>query len=144
MSQPYRSMVIDAPIEKVWSVVRLFDGLPAWHPVIATSSLDSGEEGHVGAVRRLVTGDGGVITERLLSLDDESHRLVYTIIDSPFAVRRYVSTMHLAPVTDTGGTFMEWSAEFDSEAADEAELMTVFGDGVFGTGLTALREHATG
>ncbi len=143
MSLPYRSLVIDAPIDQVWSVVRQFDGLPAWHPIIASSSLDSGEEGDVGAVRRLVTADGGVVVERLLSLDDESHRLVYTIIESPFAVRRYVSTMRLAPVTETGGTFMEWFAEFDSEAADEDELMAIFGDGVFGAGLSALREHTT-
>ena len=141
MPQPYRSAVIPAPVEKVWSVVRLFDGLPAWHPVIASSSLDKGEEGQVGAVRRLVTGDGGVVVEQLLLLDDHDHRLTYTILESPFASRRYVSTMHLAPVTDTGDTFMEWFAEFDSEAADEADLMALFGDGVFGGGLAALREH---
>jgi len=141
MPQPYRSLVIAAPIDQVWPVVRPFNGLPAWHPVIASSTLETGEEGQVGAVRRLVTGDGGVITERLLSLDDESHHLTYTIIKSPFAVRRYVSTIRLAPVTETDGTFIEWFAEFDSEAADEAELMSLFGDGVFGAGLSALREH---
>ena len=58
MPRPYTSLVIDAPVEQVWAVVRQFNGLPAWHPVIASSSLDSGEEGQVGAVRRLVTGDG--------------------------------------------------------------------------------------
>jgi len=52
-----------------------------------------------------------------------------------------VSTIRLAPVTETDGTFIEWFAEFDSEAADEAELMSLFGDGVFGAGLSALREH---
>lgn len=70
-------------------------------------------------MRKLVTGDGGVITERLLGLDDTRHRLSYTIIESPFAVRRYESTIRLAPVTETGGSFIEWFAEFDSEAADE-------------------------
>ena len=143
MPQPYRSLVIAAPIDQVWSVVHQFYGLPAWHPVIASSSLETGEGGHVGVVRRLVIGDGGVITERLLSLDDARHRLTYTIIESPFAVRRYVSTMRLAPVTETEGTFIEWFAEFDSEAADEDGLMTLFGDGVFGAGLSALREHTT-
>ncbi len=38
MSQPYRSLVIAAPLDQVWSVVRLFDGLPARHPIIASSS----------------------------------------------------------------------------------------------------------
>ena len=73
-------------------------------------------------------------------------RLTYTILESPFPVRRYVSTMHLAPVTesDSDVTFMEWFAEFDSEAADESDLMTLFGDGVFGAGMGALGEHVRG
>ena len=61
MPQPYRSILISAPVEKVWSAVRDFGGLSAWHPVIAESSLDSGTDGQVGAVRRLVLGDGGVV-----------------------------------------------------------------------------------
>ncbi|WP_375482062.1 SRPBCC family protein [uncultured Jatrophihabitans sp.] len=67
--------------------VRQFDELPAWHPVIASSSLDSGQEGQVGAVRRLTTGDGGVVVERLITLDDEAHRLTYAIEQSPFPIR---------------------------------------------------------
>jgi hypothetical protein len=141
MPRPYTSVVISAPIDKVWSTVRDFGALSAWHPVIASSSLDSGADGEVGAVRRLTTGDGGVIVERLLTIDDDGHTLTYTILESPFAVRRYVSTMHLSPVTESGDTFVEWFAEFDAEAADEADLMTLFGDGVFGAGLTALRTH---
>ena len=74
MPNPYKSLVISAPIDQVWSVVRQFNGLPAWHPVIASSSLDTGAEGQVGTVRRLVTGDGGVIVERLLALDDDDQR----------------------------------------------------------------------
>lgn len=144
MPKPYRSIVIDAPIDQVWTPVRDFGGLSAWHPVIETSGLDSGGDGEVGAVRRLTTGDGGVIVERLLTLDDEGHTLTYLILESPFAVRRYASTMRLAPVTDSGATFVEWFAEFDSEAADEADLMTVFGDGVFGSGLAALKDHVKG
>ena len=141
MPHPHRSAVIPAPVDQVWAVVRQFDGLPAWHPVIASSSLDSGQEGHVGAVRRLVTGDGGVIVERLLKLDDDHHHLTYTILESPFASRNYVSTMHLVPVTESDETFLEWHAEYDCDAADEAELNALFGDGVFAAGLDGLRRH---
>lgn len=143
MPRPHASLVLPAPIDTVWPVVRLFDGLPTWHPVIAESSLLEGREGEVGAVRRLVTGDGGVVVERLLILDDADHTFTYTILESPFAVRRYVSTLRLAPVTETGETFAEWSAEFDSEAADEAGLTELFGQGVFLGGLTGLRAHLT-
>ena len=40
--------------------------------------------------------------------------------------------------------FAEWFAEFDSEAADEADLMALFGDGVFGAGLGALKTKFAG
>ena len=141
MPETYRSNVIDAPVERVWSVVRQFNGLPAWHPAIAESSLDSGAEGEVGAVRRLTLGDGGIVVERLVALDDERRRLTYAIQESPFAARNYVSTMHLAPVTETNGTFIEWFAVFDCDTADEDQLTALFGDGVFGAGVTALGAH---
>ncbi|GAB2472093.1 SRPBCC family protein [Jatrophihabitans fulvus] len=133
--------MIPAPIDRVWAVVRDFDRLPAWHPAIGTSTLESGSDGQCGSVRRLTLGDGGVVTERLVSLDDDEHRLVYTIIECPFAVRRYVSTMHLSPITETGETFMEWFAEYDGDAADEEQLNALFGDGVFGGGLKGLKRH---
>ncbi len=145
MPLPYRAAVLPAPIDRVWPVVREFGGLPAWHLVIDESSLDSGQDGQVGAVRRLVLGDGGgVVVERLLSLVDDQHRLVYTILESPFAVRRYVSTIHAAPVTEGGGTFVEWFAEFDADGADEEQLTALLGDGVFGAGLAGLRDHTSG
>lgn len=141
MPHAYRSVVIPAPVDRVWPVVREYGGLSAWHPVIATCSLDSGVEGEVGAVRRLTTPDGGVIVERLLVLDDEFRRMTYTILESPFPARRYVSTLHLAPVTASDDTFVEWYADWDADAADEQATLDLFGDGVFGAGLAALREH---
>jgi len=142
--RPYSSLVLPAAVDVVWPLVRPFDGLPVWHPVIADSSLTEGAEGQVGAVRRLVTADGGVVVERLLTLDDADHTFTYTILESPFPVRRYVSTLRLAPVTATGETFAEWSAEFDSEAEVEQEMVKTFADGVFATGLAGLRDHLAG
>lgn len=148
MPRPYTSTVLPAPVDRVWSVVRDFDALPTWHPAIVESSLVEGEEGRVGAARRLVAADGGVVVERLLALDDAARTLTYTILESPFAVRRYVATLRVAPVTVPAGdgseTFAEWWAEYDADAADEAGLTALFADGVFGTGLKGLRRHLAG
>ena len=70
MPRPYSSAVIPASADEVWGLVRDFNGLPGWHPAIAESSLDSGSSAEVGSVRGLVLGDGGVVVERLLTLDD--------------------------------------------------------------------------
>ena len=37
MARIFRSSVIDAPAEAVWARIRDFNGLPGWHPAIATS-----------------------------------------------------------------------------------------------------------
>ncbi len=132
---------MDAEVDTVWSTVRCFDGLPGWHPAIGSSELQEGAEHQVGAVRRLTLKDGGTVVERLLSLDDEHRTLTYAIVESPFAVRRYVATIRVAPVTDGGRTFVEWFAEFDADAADEEQLMRTFGDGVFAGGLGGLCSH---
>lgn len=144
MPRPYSSAVVPASADEVWAVVKRFNGLPDWHPIIAASELTSGEEGRVGAVRKLTTGDGGVVVEDLLTLDDAGRSYTYSILESPFAVRRYVSTIRVAPVTDTGQAFVEWWTEFDAEAADEAELTDLFGNGVFGAGLAALQKRFGG
>lgn len=141
MPRPYASAVIPAPVEQVWDVARDFGALSGWHPAIEASSLDSGTGAEVGAVRRLILGDGGVVVERLLRLDDVDRLCTYEILESPFAVRRYVATFTFAPVTDTGQTFGQWWAEYDAEAADEAELTAFFADGVFAGGFGGLQKR---
>jgi hypothetical protein len=141
MPRPYASAVIPASVEQVWEVARDFGALSVWHPAIEASSLDSGTGAEIGAVRRLTLGDGGVVVERLLRLDDVDRLCTYEILESPFAVRRYVATLTFAPVTDTGQTFGQWWAEYDAEAADEAELTALFSGGVFAGGLAGLQQR---
>jgi hypothetical protein len=142
MPRPYASGVVSASADEVWALVRDFNGMPAWHPGIEKSSLDSVASGtEVGSVRRLTLGGGGVVVERLLTLDDLGYTFTYQILESPFAVRRYISTFRLAAITDSGQTFIEWWSEFDSEAADEEELIKTFAGGVYGGGISALQER---
>ena len=142
MPRPYASGVVSASADEVWPLVRDFNGMPAWHPGIEKSSLDSGASGtEVGSVRRLTLGGGGVVVERLLTLDDLGYTFTYQILESPFAVRRYISTFRLAPITDSGQTFIEWWSEFDSEAADEEGLIKTFAGGVYGGGIAAVQER---
>jgi hypothetical protein len=142
MTRAYASAVIATSAEEVWAVIRDFDGLPAWMPAIEASSLDSGTAAEVGVVRRLtLRGGGGTVVERLLALDDHVRSMTYCILESPFPVRSYVSTVRVAPVTDTGQAFVEWWTDFDAEAADEPELVELFAGGVFGAGMASLQER---
>jgi hypothetical protein len=141
MPRAYASGVVPASADEVWSHIRDFNSLPAWHPAITASELTSGPGAEVGAVRRLTLGDGGIVVERLLVLDDPDRSVTYEFVENPFGARRYIATLRVAPVTATGEAFVEWWAEFDAEAADEKRLTDFFADGVYATGIAALGEN---
>ena len=142
MPRPYASGVVAAPVEKVWAVVRDYNALPTWLGAIGHSELVEGVDGQVGAVRRVTLADGGdPFDERLLHLDDADRTLTYTFTGAnPFDVRRYVSTIRVAPVTDTGESFVEWWCEYDADGDREAELDATFADGVYAGGIAGLRK----
>ena len=63
-----RSAVIDAPIERVWAVLRDFNSHSAWHPAVGPSHIENGESrDQVGCVRNFVLKDGNHIREQLLA-----------------------------------------------------------------------------
>jgi len=139
MPEATTSSVVPAAAETVWRIVRDFDGLPTWHPAIGASELEDGARtDQVGAVRRLTLADGGEVRERLVALDDRERRLTYAILDSPFPVRDYRSTIRVSPVTATGECFVVWSVLFDCDLDDADRLSTLFGRDVFGAGLGGL------
>lgn len=143
MPEALASAVIPADPEVVWPLIRDFDGLPTWHPAIATSALRGGTASdRPGAVRTLGLADGGdPVVEMLVALDDRQRTLTYEILESPFPVRLYRSTIRVVPLTTTGESFVEWTVVFDCDAADAAHLVDLFSRGVFATGLEGLTAH---
>ena len=142
MQRVVRSTVIDAPIERVWAVLRDFNSHHLWHDVVAESRIENGEASdRVGCIRHFHTGDGGTIRERLLALSDYDYQCVYEILESPMGVEHYVATIKLTPVTDGARCFAEWSAEFECAEGRERELVETIGDGVFQGGFDALKRH---
>lgn len=142
MPKPYASAVINAPADEVWSFVRDFNNLNEWLPAVGSSEIEGGQDaGVVGCVRRLTLQDGGVAKERLLVLDDVDRSYTYEFVESPFPVRSYRSTIRVAPVTDTGQTFVEWWAWYDADAKDEEQMTETFAKGVYAAGLKRLRKR---
>jgi hypothetical protein len=140
---------IDRPVEKVWAVVGNFDALAKWHPVIASSPADKGNE--EGSIRKLVLkapGDPG-FSEVLLKYDAAGHSYKYEIpkVDPKILpVNDYTSTIS---VTDNGkgGSTVEWKGAFyrgymlndpPPELNDEASVAAV--RGVYRAGLDNLKK----
>lgn len=142
MIRVYTSSVIEASAEKVWALVRDFNKLPAWHPLIAESRIENGHlSDKVGCVRAFRLRDGGFIREQLLSLSDYDFQCIYSILESPMPLTNYIATLKFTPVTDGERTFAEWSAEFDCEQEREVELSRNIGQGVFQVGFDALKQR---
>jgi len=140
-----RSTIIDAPIERVWEVLRDFNSHLDWHPIIATSEIEDGlAADQVGCVRNFTLKDGNALREQLLTLDDHNHVSTYCILDSTIPLQRYVATVRLKPVTDGRRTFWHWQSTFATPPGRERELVDAVGNGVYEAGFVALREYLRG
>ncbi len=136
-----RSAVIDAPIERVWEVLRDFNSHSLWHPAVGESRIESGEPADkIGCVRNFRLRDGGVIREQLLTLSDYDYQCSYSILESPMGVENYIATLKLTPVTDGNKTFAEWWAEFDCPPEKERDLAQGIGQGVFQAAFDSLKQ----
>jgi hypothetical protein len=140
----YASTVINASPDDVWGRIRHFNALPEWTGgAIEQSDLQGGlEADQVGVVRHLVLGNGEVhIEERLVSLSDEDRTYTYNFESSPFDVDNYLATIRVTPVTDGGGSFVEWWTTFDCNRDEQAHWTGFFANEVFQGGFNALKAH---
>jgi hypothetical protein len=143
MPRVYVSSVIDASADRVWSIVRDFNGLPRWMPVVADSRIEGGQPSDkVGCIRNFNMRNGGNIREQLLSLSDYEYTCSYSILESPMGVENTTATLKLMPITDGDRTYAEWTAEFDCDPAREHELVTQIGQCVFQAGFDQLKRQA--
>lgn len=124
MGKTYQSIVIEAPADKVWAAIRNFHDL-AWAPnVITQVDTVGGKKGdEVGAGRVL----NGAFHETLRGLDDEGHSFTYSIDDGPPPLSKtdmsnYVGQVSVRPVSEGGGSFVEWTSKWERKSEQTAEF----------------------
>ncbi len=95
----------------------------------------------IGAIRKLgMVGTKDILRERLEALDANTHTITYSVLEGPLPVKKIMTTMHLRPITDSYGTFGEWSTQFETEPGKEEEGEQFMGR-VFNAGFRALKRH---
>jgi NADPH:quinone reductase-like Zn-dependent oxidoreductase len=140
-----RSTVIDAPIARVWEVLRDFNSHDQWHDVVDQSRIEGGERSdQVGCVRSFSLKDGNRIREQLLTLSDTEYKSTYCIVEATVPLQRYVATVTLKPVTDGDRTFWHWESTFATPPGMERELHDMVAQGVYEAGFENLRRHLRG
>ena len=134
--------MIDAPIERVWTVLRDFNSHSAWHPAVGPSAIERGEApDQVGCVREFTLKDGNHIREQLLALSDRDHVSTYCILDATLPMRNYVATAQLKRVTDGDRTFWHWESTFDVPRGREREFEQLVGGQVYEAGFAGLAAY---
>ena len=138
----FASIVIDAPADKIWSVLRNFVGLTVWSQAVSAAHITNEKApDQVGAIRHLEIVDGSVFLETLVAFSDEAMTLKYDIVEGPIPVTDYVATMQVYQVTEGDMSYVTWGAEFDTPD-DQVDLMReVVGGQICADGLKALKTY---
>ncbi|WP_329618009.1 SRPBCC family protein [Streptomyces brevispora] len=133
MSSTTVTLTTPKAADRVWQLIGGFGTLPDWLPYIRESRLGEG-----GRLRTLTNEEGGVIVERLESFDESARSYVYSIVQAPFPVTGYRSTLK---VIDQGaeGSRVQWSGTFTPDGVSDAEATALF-EGIYRDGLAALEK----
>ncbi|EQB8221171.1 TPA: SRPBCC family protein [Klebsiella aerogenes] len=129
------SIEIPASVDQVWQLMGGFDSLPDWLPFIPKSVVSEG-----GRVRTLTTSDGGTVIERLEAFDNRQRSYSYSIIQAPFPVVDYLSTIAIVATADSNITRVEWSSSFTPVNVSDADAEALF-SGIYRDGLQALKNN---
>ena len=137
-------VTIDASPATVWARIKNFDALKDWHPAIAESPADKGNE--EGSVRLLKIKGGGEMTETLEAYDEAKMRYSYRAKDGgALPVSNYTSTLSVRG--EGNQSVVEWRGAFyrgypnndpPPDRNDEAAIRAI--TGVYQAGLANLKK----
>lgn len=132
MTQASATITLPVAPDRVWQLIGGFDSLPDWLPYIPKSELSEG-----GRVRRLVNPGGDTIVERLEAFDQSARSYTYSILEAPFPVTGYRSTLRVVGIDGDQASRVEWSGEFTPAGVSDDDASRLFG-GIYRDGLKAL------
>jgi Polyketide cyclase / dehydrase and lipid transport len=142
MPHVVKSTIVDASTDRVWAVLRDFNGHDRWHPEVAASQIERNQTSdRVGCVRRFKLADGSELREQLLALSDLEQSMSYCLLDTPIPMFNYVAHVRLLPVTDGDRTFWHWESRFTTPPGDEKRLADMVGEQIYQVGFDAIRKH---
>jgi len=136
MATASASLTVPASADRVWNLIGGFDSLPDWLPYIPTSTLSEG-----GRVRHLANPDGDAIVERLEAFDQAGRTYTYSILQAPFPVTGYRSTLCVVELDH--GARIDWSGAFIPVGVSDEAASALF-EGIYRDGLRALQATLAG
>jgi len=117
MASIRKEVMIDAPPDDVWAALRDWGALH--QRLVPGFAIDTRIDGR----DRLVTFfNGAVVREVLVDLDDDAHRLAWSIVEGPYTHHNASAQVF---AVDDAGTLFVWIADLlpDEAAGRTSELM---------------------
>ena len=125
MPKVYNSIIVAAPIERVWSRICDFHEF-SWAPsvIVSCEKVGKGDGYTVGAKRLL----NGLFLDTLIAYSAIEKRMMYSMDEGPPPVssqeiQEYVGNLHLLPLTADNTTFVEWSGSWEAGTPAAVEYM---------------------
>jgi len=134
-----RSRVIAASADDVWRLVRDFSRAHLWMPGLPAPIEVSGDPEVAGALRVFDVGGGVKVVERLVSLDEPTRTIRYSIVEAPIQFHSHVGSISVSPQGNEAQ--VTWEAIFEVDAALSDTIATVMGDSTFEPGLESLAKQ---
>ncbi|WGY73105.1 SRPBCC family protein [Burkholderia cepacia] len=134
MAQANASIELPASAGTVWQLIGGFGSLPDWLSYIPASELGEG-----GRVRRLANPAGDAIVERLVAFDEAARSYTYAILEAPFPVVNYRSTLRVRE-NGPNASSVEWSGTFTPHGATDDDTVKLF-RGIYEDGLAELAKR---
>lgn len=138
MAQANASIRIPDSPDAVWQLIGGFNSLPDWLPYIPSSELSEG-----GRVRHLANPSGETIVERLEAFDHRARSYTYSILEAPFPVTGYRSTLQVREIEGGRAAQVDWSGEFTPNGVTDEAASRLF-EGIYRDGLQALAASFAG
>jgi len=137
MAQASATITLPVAADRIWQLIGGFDSLPDWLPYIPQSEVSEG-----GRVRHLANPDGDTIIERLEAFDNRERSYTYSILQAPFPVTNYLSTLRVVSIDGDRSSRVEWSGEFTPAGVSDEDASRLF-EGIYRDGLKALEATLT-
>ena len=116
------SVIIPASVEKVWAVIKQFDGLNKWHPDVTGVKLENridAESGKEMPYRLVTLKNGTMFLEKLREANDADMKLDYKMVDgkeSTIAVSNYRTVAQVKAAPTAGQSIVTLPARFYNKA----------------------------
>jgi hypothetical protein len=140
MGKTFNSIIINAPTDKVWGIVRDFHGIANWSGAVESCDMvGDAKTDQPGARRKL----NGAIEETLQGVDNTTLTQTYSIDAGPgplAEMKNYVGTAVVRAVTSDNSSYVEWSSTWDRNDG----AVTEFCNPIYASFLADLKKAAEG